>query len=75
MLVRRLMIALMILIGASSNAGCSYDLGRGGGSCPPLVEYSAADQRLAASEMRRAPDGVMARMVRDYGVLRKACRE
>jgi hypothetical protein len=75
MLVRRLMIASMILIAAVSNAGCSYDLSRGGaGGCPPLVEYSAEDQNAAANAIRANPNGSLAKMVRDYGVLRKACR-
>lgn len=65
----------MILIGASfSIGGCSYDLGPNGLGCPPLPAYSSAEQKAAAAEIRRNPDGQLAKLVRDYGKVRKACR-
>ncbi|KPP86938.1 MAG: hypothetical protein HLUCCO07_16720 [Rhodobacteraceae bacterium HLUCCO07] len=46
--------------------------------CPPVVEYSAADQALAATEVMMLPEGaVVVRMLSDYTVLRdqtRACR-
>jgi hypothetical protein len=45
-----------------------------GGGCPPLIEYSADEQRRVAAEIRQHPNSEMARLVRDYGKMRKACR-
>ena len=46
--------------------------------CPPVVEYSAADQSRAADEVEAIPEGaVIIRMLGDYAVLRdqaRACR-
>lgn len=46
--------------------------------CPPVVEYSAADQARAADEVEALSEGaVIARMLSDYAVLRdqaRACR-
>lgn len=46
--------------------------------CPPVVEYTAADQGLAADEVELLPQGaVIVRMLGDYAVLReqaRACR-
>ena len=46
--------------------------------CPPVVEYSAADQTRAADEVDAlADDAVIVRMLGDYAVLRdqaRACR-
>jgi hypothetical protein len=46
--------------------------------CPPVVEYSSADQARAADEVDSLPDGaVIVRMLGDYAVLRdqaRACR-
>ena len=46
--------------------------------CPPVVEYSAADQARAADEIEALPEGaVIVRMLSDYAVLRdqtRACR-
>ena len=52
---------------------------RGGpGACPPVVEYTAADQARAADEVETLPEGaVVVRMLSDYAVLRdqaRACR-
>ncbi len=46
--------------------------------CPPVVEYTAADQARAADEVETLPEGaVIVRMLSDYAVLRDqawACR-
>jgi hypothetical protein len=42
--------------------------------CPPLTAYSVAEQKEAAAEIRKNPNGQLAKMVRDYGKFRKACR-
>lgn len=46
--------------------------------CPPVVEYSAADQTRAAVEVEATPENaVLVRMMSDYAVLRdqaRACR-
>ncbi|NGQ93364.1 hypothetical protein G5V65_20980 [Rhodobacter sp. HX-7-19] len=43
--------------------------------CPPVVEYSAADQARAADEVEALPDGaVIVRMLADYTVLRDQAR-
>jgi len=46
--------------------------------CPPVVEYSAADQTRAADEVDALPEGAMiVRMLSDFAVLRdqaRACR-
>ena len=46
--------------------------------CPPVVEYSAADQVRAAAEVEIFPEGaIVVAMLSDYAVLRdqvRACR-
>ena len=46
--------------------------------CPPLVEYTSAEQERAADEVGALPEGaVIVRMLSDYAVLRdqaRACR-
>jgi len=46
--------------------------------CPPVVEYSAADQDSAAEEVETYPEGaIVVAMLSDYAVLRdqvRACR-
>jgi len=43
--------------------------------CPPVVDYSAADQARAAEEVEEMPDGsVIVRMLSDYAVLRDQAR-
>lgn len=46
--------------------------------CPPVVEYTAADQARAADEIEALMEGaVIVRMLGDYAVLRdqaRACR-
>ncbi len=43
--------------------------------CPPVVEYSAADQVRAAEEVGALPEGaVVVAMLSDYAVLRDQAR-
>jgi len=46
--------------------------------CPPVVEYTSAEQARAADEVEELPEGaVIVRMLGDYAVLRdqvRACR-
>jgi len=43
--------------------------------CPPVVQYSAADQTRAADEVDALPDGAMVvRMLSDFAVLRDQTR-
>ncbi len=48
------------------------------GACPPVVDYTTADQARAANEVEALPKGaVIVRMLGDYAVLRdqaRACR-
>ena len=47
----------------------------GGGGCPPLVNYSAAQMKRAAAEMRALhKEAELRRLVTDYGKMRDACR-
>lgn len=59
----------------SSLAGCSANLNElNSNGCPPLKAYSAEEQKAAAAEIRKNPNGPLAKFARDYGLLRKACR-
>jgi uncharacterized protein YcfL len=43
--------------------------------CPPLVNYSQEQQRMAAEELRKLySDSQIAVMITDYSKLRDACR-
>ncbi|WRH63794.1 MAG: hypothetical protein RSE12_05500 [Fuscovulum sp.] len=43
--------------------------------CPPVVEYTGAEQARAANEVEALPEGaVIARMLGDYAVLRDQAR-
>lgn len=46
--------------------------------CPPIVDYTSADQARAANEVEALPEGaVIVQMLGDYAVLRdqaRACR-
>ena len=45
------------------------------GTCPPVVEYSAAEQMRAAAELNALPEGAkVVLMLRDYAVLRDQVR-
>ncbi len=66
------MIAMLWLTGCAMAGSDTRAL------CPPVVEYSAADQTRAAVEVLALPEGaVIVRMLSDYAVLRdqeRACR-
>lgn len=67
--MKRLIASITVL---SSLAGCQST---GGGGCPPLVSYSPAQMKQAASEMRALPKTAeIRRLVTDYGKMRDACR-
>lgn len=58
--------------------GCAMAGSDVGSPCPPVVDYTAADQARAAEEVEALPEGaVIVRMLGDYAVLRdqsRACR-
>jgi len=58
--------------------GCGAGGSDGSAPCPPVVEYSAADQARAAEEIEALAEGaVIVRMLSDHAVLRdqaRACR-
>ncbi|MBK5946431.1 hypothetical protein CCR83_08290 [Rhodobacter veldkampii DSM 11550] len=58
--------------------GCAMAGSEAIAPCPPVVEYTAADQARAAEEVETLPEGaVIVRMLSDYAVLRdqaRACR-
>ena len=58
--------------------GCATTGSETRAPCPPVVDYTAADQARAAGEVEALPEGaVIVRMLSDYAVLRdqaKACR-
>ncbi len=63
----------MLWLSACATAGSD-----GQAPCPPVVDYTAADQARAADEVGALPEGAMiVRMLGDYAVLRdqaRACR-
>jgi len=69
--IRRLTI---LMLASFSLAGCNDGVGDRGVGCPTLKSYSLAEQKRAAAEIRSNPNGELAKMVRDYGKFRKACR-
>ena len=56
--------------------GCATGISdRPGGMCPPVVEYSPAEQARAAEEVAALPDGaVIVGWLADYAVLRDQVR-
>jgi hypothetical protein len=57
--------------------GCAVGGSDRGGSaaCPPVVDYTAAEQHRAAGELEALPEGAMlVRMLSDYAVLRDQAR-
>lgn len=58
--------------------GCATGGSETRAPCPPVVEYTAADQAQAANEVEALPEGALiVRMLIDYAVLRdqaRACR-
>ncbi|MCO8146735.1 hypothetical protein NHN26_16105 [Rhodovulum tesquicola] len=67
-----------LLIVALWLTGCAMGASETRAPCPPVVEYTAADQARAADEVEALPEGaVIVRMLSDYAVLRdqaRACR-
>ena len=55
--------------------GCAMGGSDARAPCPPVVDYTAADQARAADEVEALPEGaVIARMLSDYAVLRDQAR-
>jgi hypothetical protein len=58
--------------------GCAMAGSDVGATCPPVVEYTNAEQARAADEIEALPEGaIVVRMLSDYAVLRdqaRACR-
>ena len=67
-----LMIAIVLLTGCVMVGSESRAL------CPPVVDYTSAEQARAADEVEELPEGAaIVRMLSDYAVLRdqaRACR-
>jgi hypothetical protein len=62
------LLPILMLVGFSGCKSTSE-------GCPPLIDYSAERQTLAAKELRRLPaNSEVAKLVVDYGKLRAACR-
>jgi hypothetical protein len=59
-------------------SGCAMAVTETRAPCPPVVDYSAAEQARAADEVDALPEGaVIVRMLSDYAVLHdqaRACR-
>lgn len=66
------LIAMLLLTGCAMGGSDTRS------PCPPVVEYSAADQVRAAEEVEALPEGTaVVAMLSDYAVLRdqaRACR-
>ena len=69
--------AAVLAIAVNLLAGCTTERSDGA-PCPPVVEYTSAEQARAADEVGALPEGaVIVRMLSDYAVLRdqaRACR-
>ncbi|MCW1932274.1 hypothetical protein OKW52_08380 [Pararhodobacter zhoushanensis] len=67
-----LLIAILWLTGCATGGSDTR------APCPPVVEYTSAEQARAADEVEELPEGaVIIRMLGDYAVLRdqaRACR-
>lgn len=67
-----LLIAILWLTGCATGGSDTR------APCPPVVEYTSAEQARAAGEVEELPEGaVIIRMLGDYAVLRdqaRACR-
>lgn len=63
---------LLTILMLAAFSGCQST---SGGACPPLVDYSAERQTLAAKELRSlGKRSELANMIVDYGKLRRVCR-
>lgn len=67
-----------LLIAMLSLTGCAMGGSDTRAPCPPVVDYTAADQAKAADEVEALSEGaVIVRLLSDYAVLRdqaQACR-
>ena len=64
-----LLIAMLLLTGCATVGSDART------PCPPVVDYTAADQARAAKEVDTLPEGaVIVRMLSDYAVLRDQAR-
>lgn len=55
--------------------GCAMGGSDARAPCPPVVEYTAANQARAADEVKALPEGaVIVQMLIDYAVLRDQAR-
>ncbi len=74
-IMKRLILPMTLTVASFNFAGCNDRIGdyRASG-CPSLKNYSIAEQKAAAAEIRKNPNGQLSKLVRDYGLLRKACR-
>ena len=70
--------AAALLIAMLCLSACAMRGSEARAPCPPIVDYTAADQAAAANEIEVQPEGaVIIRMLSDYAVLRdqaRACR-
>lgn len=70
-------VPLIVMLWLTGCAAGGSD-GSGSGACPPVVDYSVAEQVRAAREVESLSEGAMlVRMLGDYAVLRdqaRACR-
>lgn len=56
-------------------SGCAMGGSDAKAPCPPVVDYTPADQVRVADEVEALPDGaVIVRMLSDYAVLRDQAR-
>ena len=63
------LIAMLLL------SGCAMGSSDAQAVCPPVVQYSTADQTQAAIEIEELSEGaVVVRMLSDYAVLRDQAR-
>ncbi len=71
-------LAAFLAIAMSLLGGCAMDGSEAQASCPPVTNYSAAEQARAADEVATLPKGAtLVEVLSDYAVLRdqaRACR-
>ena len=66
--------AAALMIAMLSLSGCATE-SSDNAPCPPVVEYSTAEQTRAAAEVEALPESaVLVRMMSDYAVLRDQAR-
>ena len=64
------LLIAMLWLSACATAGSETSA-----PCPPVVEYTAAEQARAGDEVEALPEGaVVVRMLSDYAVLRDQAR-